>query len=534
MKRLAWMILGVLLCLGALLLPVWATNAASPAAQEAELPAFSPYEPPQDAAEGDAVFDAWERSLPGSYYRWTRGAIRGGGRPRFSPAFRAFYRDDPLVVIDRHIVYLKKQPVDGKGRPDGEPFLAVLDYFDSDEAEFGAESLRIPAQAEGLAVRDLYMYDDGWESVGDNGYCNETVRSIVIEAPLVRLSDYAFSNFTTLKKVVLPASVTAIGKGAFQNCKWLKSVKGCGAVTRIDDAAFDGCVNLDFRVPATVQRIGSRAFRNSGIRKAVLPVNTAFLDDEAETSQSVFLGCWRLRTVRFVGVDRDDWFFVPCQMFADCQALQTVTLPESRNIWLDIRAFANCQALQTVRGMTHVKEIKDEAFLHCVSLQTMTLPAGLQCVFWDAFLACSNLKSLTLCGKDPALFADKDGDKDCNFIKMLPKGCTVFVKTKEMKDTVLTLALRGTVKIRIKVAAPKTATAKKTGGRVVLQWSRVKNADGCRVWACDPQTGKLTKLATVKAPQRSVTVDSDAAQFVVRAYRVVDGDISWSAATVCG
>ena len=42
------------------------------------------------------------------------------------------------------------------------------------------------------------------------------------------------------------------------------------------------------------------------------------------------------------------------------------------------------------------------------------------------------------------------------------------------------------------------------------------------------KTGKYTKLATVKAGVTSVTLKTTATRFAVRAYRVIDKDVSWS------
>ena len=65
--------------------------------------------------------------------------------------------------------------------------------------------------------------------------------------------------------------------------------------------------------------------------------------------------------------------------------------------------------------------------------------------------------------------------------------------------------------------------------RLAFRWSKVKTADGYRIWSFDPKTGKYTKLATVKAPQTSVTLKTNARQFVIRAYQKEAGDVSWSA-----
>ena len=78
------------------------------------------------------------------------------------------------------------------------------------------------------------------------------------------------------------------------------------------------------------------------------------------------------------------------------------------------------------------------------------------------------------------------------------------------------------------VKAPKTVKLTKQSGKVTLKWSKVKAADGYRVWSYNAKTGKYTKLATVKAGTTCVTLKTTATRFAVRAYRIIDKDVSWS------
>ena len=118
---------------------------------------------------------------------------------------------------------------------------------------------------------------------------------------------------------------------------------------------------------------------------------------------------------------------------------------------------------------------------------------------------------------------------DRNFLQDVPKKCTVYVSTKDMKYAVKAAGFKGAVKIRVNVPAPKTARVTKKNGQVTFKWSKVTKADGYRIWSYDAKTGKYTKLATVKAPKTTVTVKSNARQFVIRAYQIEAGDVSWSA-----
>ena len=97
-----------------------------------------------------------------------------------------------------------------------------------------------------------------------------------------------------------------------------------------------------------------------------------------------------------------------------------------------------------------------------------------------------------------------------------------------MKDAVKAHRFKGTVKISVTVKAPAQVKLAKQNGKTTVKWSKVKAADGYRIWSYNAKTGKYTKLATVKAGVTSVTLKTTATRFAVRAYRVIDKDVSWS------
>lgn len=75
------------------------------------------------------------------------------------------------------------------------------------------------------------------------------------------ISDYAFSECSSLKAVEIPSSVTEIGKSAFSECHSLEAVKIPSSVTVIDSYAFNGCSSLKaVEIPSSVTEIGSGAF----------------------------------------------------------------------------------------------------------------------------------------------------------------------------------------------------------------------------------------------------------------------------------
>ena len=580
MKRLVFILLGILLLLGVAVLPAAAEDATAPeptVQTQEEIPPLSPYEAPdrRDYEGTDLNYDSvkynWEASLIGTYYRWTR-KDNWGNPAKFDRAFRQFYADDPLLMIENHIVYMKKWETNREGQPVGDPFLVVLDYFDTDEAEAETTMVTVPAVACGLPVKDIYMWREyAAGGLVSSGYYNDTIKTLVVKAPLQYIKAHTFSNMTALEKINLTRSGGSFGNCAFYNCKALRRLVCKKEVKLIGDEAFKNCEQLDYRVSPWVVQIGRDAFRNSGIKKLELPLSVRlerFDPDSAGDAAYAFADCKKLTSVCFTGGKNTRWYQLPYAMFSGCTALQTVrftdTDPEDARLGLDItwRCFSGCTALQTVvlpavckwvniyenafEGCTalqkvaqvqNVKRIYQNAFLNCSALQSFVVSQEIEFAEDDAFKGCTGLQRLYVHSKNPDLLKYKDYDDgdmrgreiSGNFLVSLPDRCTIFVANKEMKYVFKTTGCKGDVRIRVTVPAPKTARMTRQNGKVRFVWSTVTKADGYRIWSYDARAGKYTRLATVKAPKTSVTLKTNARQFVIRAYQKEAGDVSWSA-----
>ncbi len=70
----------------------------------------------------------------------------------------------------------------------------------------------------------------------------------------------ALASHAGITKVILPDSVEVIGEGAFAGCSNLVQIEGGNNVKRIQDRAYQGCPLTDIRIPASVEKIGLKAF----------------------------------------------------------------------------------------------------------------------------------------------------------------------------------------------------------------------------------------------------------------------------------
>ena len=566
MKRIIWILLGILLMLGVCLLPAAAEDAAEPeptaqtqtettapepAVPESHKP-LSPYQSPRwEDYDGDNAAYAedlqlWRSSIYSRYYNWR--SSMAYARAPYDPAFRAFYAADPDLHVENHFVFSKVQAYVYEGHKRVKRTIAVIyDYFDTDEAEQACTTLRIPATLDGCPAV-TYMYyrlNDDTDAAGSIGYTNDTVKKVVLEEGLHGIGDYALSGFTALKTVYLPSSVMSVNRGAFKDCRSLKKVVVRGILGSIGSRAFENCEKL--RVFDGLENVGTiegRAFAGSGLRSITLSGSTllGWGDEDADPIGYNFAGCKQLKTVCFTDSIETFRLEIARGCFQGCTALRTVTLPTvCRSIAIDEYAFADCTALNAVQKVTKLKRVYSKAFRGCTALDTFVLPKEIEFAEADAFAGCSGLTRFFVNSKNPDLLkyeAYDDGDYrdrtiSGNFLLSLPKTCTIYVPNREMKAMFKSAGFPGAVKIRVSVSAPKTVKAVKQNGKVTISWSKVKICDGYRVWAYDAKTGKYTKLATVKAGVRSVTVKSNAKQFAVRAFRNETGDISWSKLKVC-
>ncbi len=81
--------------------------------------------------------------------------------------------------------------------------------------------------------------------------------------------------------------------------------------------------------------------------------------------------------------------------FSNCQALRTVTVPDTVTI-IEDKAFDSCKKLNKVTLGNSVKSIGYKAFGDCKALHTINFPSGLTTIGNNAFIRCQALKSVDI------------------------------------------------------------------------------------------------------------------------------------------
>ena len=157
------------------------------------------------------------------------------------------------------------------------------------------------------------------------------------------ITDYAFSNCTSLASIEIPNSVTNIGSSAFYNCRSLASITIPNSVTSIGSSAFSNCTSLaSITIPNSVTSIGSSAFYYcTSLTSITIPNSVTNIGSSA--------------------------FYI-------CRSLTSVTIPNSvTSIWGT--AFINCTSFTSITIPNSVTNIGDSAFQNCTSLTSVTVEA---------------------------------------------------------------------------------------------------------------------------------------------------------------
>lgn len=138
---------------------------------------------------------------------------------------------------------------------------------------------RLPLSVETLDLSQLDIQDSpesgtihAGGAIPPYALASTGVKAVILPATLKSIGESAFAN-TLIEHIDIPSGTESIGSCAFYNCNNLKSVNmGNSKITEIPKECFYGCVNLkEASFPATVSRVGDRAFMRTAIKSLNLP-----------------------------------------------------------------------------------------------------------------------------------------------------------------------------------------------------------------------------------------------------------------------
>ena len=320
---------------------------------------------------------------------------------------------------------------------------SVMSLFDSEEAMQGVTELTIPAEIDGVPVTSIFKdtrlsyidaeletvhLPDTLQSISLDAFQHmRSLQEIEIPSSVTAIGQRAFLGCTGLTEITLPDGLVGLGKGCFKDCKNLAQVQYTGdKLEKIGDYAFARCGKLQtFAMPASLQSIGRYAFYRTGVKSVRIPGGCCL-------NALAFSYATKLKKVVFEDRTGKDAYLIGLSAFSGCSNLLKVYFPkETAPFQIPANAFAGCKKLQAVYRTSQVTAIGASAFYGCESLRSFTVPEGITAIGTYAFENCTGLKKLRVLATSTAFLTAKK--QNAAFLKTLPEGCKVYVKTAAMQ-----------------------------------------------------------------------------------------------------
>ena len=190
--------------------------------------------------------------------------------------------------------------------------------------------------------------------------------------------------YVTIPAQIEGKPVTVIGKNAFKNFPDLEDVYFPDCLKEIQSGAFMNSSARDMTIPASVEKIGSRAFTGSRFEASYLK------DNKFEIVGNGIL-------VRYNGSDEDVVIpesvkVIGEDVFAYHSEILSVTVPANVNEICG-GAFYKCSGLSKIELPDSVAAVDTGAFTGCTALKTVTAGTGMKYISDFAFRDCSELSA---------------------------------------------------------------------------------------------------------------------------------------------
>ena len=225
--------------------------------------------------------------------------------------------------------------------------------------------------------------------IGKAAFKNCTsLSNVSLNRNLTEISDYAFYDCEELVKVTFPKTVTKIGAYAFYNCKLLESIDLSSTnVSQIDLGAFRDCTNLqEIKLSNKLTEISDLAFYN-----CVRITNIEIPDSVTYLGKKSFYKCIELRNISL----GDGITEILESTFYGCEKLTSIVIPDSV-VSIGRRAFYNCESATTLTLGENVEEILDYAFYNDKNVEELKFNDKLKSIGNYAFKGLEKVKTIIL------------------------------------------------------------------------------------------------------------------------------------------
>lgn len=192
-------------------------------------------------------------------------------------------------------------------------------------------SLSASAYAENVIINDIGSFNE------ETGVFTVTRNIPDMRTP--RSSEW-FTIRDSIKSIIIENGVAKIGNYAFYSCLYLESISFPATLERIGEKAFlnagknsSEALKIDF--PGSLTSIGMNAFAGSNIKSITIPGRVTYIGQNA-------FGHSAVESLEIISSNTSIYYTA----FAGCENLKTIKIPDG--IIIDTTAFQSCQNIETV------------------------------------------------------------------------------------------------------------------------------------------------------------------------------------------
>lgn len=268
-------------------------------------------------------------------------------------------------------------------------------------------------------------------AIADNAFNNTSITTLIIQAGITSIGNYAFNSCASLKTVTfLDNNLITISDYAFSNCQNLVNFRIPSSVTTIGDYAFYNCYNLPaINIPNSVTTIGYRAFMDCFKAESItLGAGVTNIGNYAFDNVARDITIPTGFNVYYLGT-LDDWFNIAFSFISNDDYIHKYSAnPLINHGALYIRA----AKVTTLNIPTPYTEVPEGLFAGCTSITSVILNDGITTLKEASFYDCQNLESVVFGRAFNAI--DLNALERCTKLKLLDFRRVTAVATRAPAD----------------------------------------------------------------------------------------------------
>ena len=225
----------------------------------------------------------------------------------------------------KYMLRLRIDDSSGEAWPQDDDYNNTIDIRNWPEV-FGISSIETDIRPKIIGLTFLGYVTTSYISIGEISTTPAEHRitnfkeKVIIPEDIITIGTGAFKNAVFEDDVILPSSLKSIEESAFYKANFKNNIQLPDGLTNIGFRAFAFSNISEINIPSTIAYIGSSAFRNTLIKKVILPPNNIAIGD-------IFCECEKLEELTITG---------DTYLFSDPRNLKTLYHSVGHNIKLNL------------------------------------------------------------------------------------------------------------------------------------------------------------------------------------------------------